>query len=73
MPRTHEWLSSRLVEWAHRSGALPPMRITASWSRSRGSTEYKYVAQSSAPQLASALQIVQKPPPICQDELAGEI
>src|SRR5437588_32018 len=42
--RTHEWLSGRLVEWAHRSGALPPMRITASWSRSLGSTEYKYVA-----------------------------
>src|SRR6516162_1849948 len=47
--RTHEWLSSRLVEWAHRSRALPPMRLTASWSRSFGSTEYKYVARGSAP------------------------
>src|SRR5438046_306365 len=28
-------MTGRLVEWAHRCGALPPMRITASWSRSR--------------------------------------
>jgi hypothetical protein len=28
------WLARRLREWACRLGALPPMRMTASWSRS---------------------------------------
>ena len=49
MTRTHEWPPSRLVEWARRPGASPPMRITASWFGSFGSTEYKYVARWLAP------------------------
>src|SRR5919206_455305 len=36
-------------EGPRRFGASPPMRITASWSGSSGSAEYKYVARWSAP------------------------
>src|ERR1700730_9664382 len=50
-----------IQEWAHRSGALPPMRITASWSRSLGSTEYKYVARCSAPSWRAPLRSSQTP------------
>src|SRR3954452_17667536 len=39
------WLQRRPREWACRPGAAPPMRITASWSRSVGPTEYKCVAR----------------------------
>src|SRR5678815_3168734 len=39
------WLRRRPREWACRPGAAPPMRITASWSRSVGPTEYKCVAR----------------------------
>jgi hypothetical protein len=48
------WLARRFREWACRLGALPPMRMTASWSGSQRSTEYKCVgamfrAQGRAP------------------------
>jgi len=36
--------------------ALPLMRIIASWSRSRGSTEYKYAARCSAPSWRAPLR-----------------
>src|SRR3954454_2428234 len=39
------WLQRRPREWACRPRAAPPMRITASWSRSVGPTEYKCVAR----------------------------
>src|SRR3954469_19196799 len=47
--RAEAWLSGRSGEWTRRFGASPPMRITASWSGSSGSAEYKYVARWSAP------------------------
>src|SRR5580704_8435981 len=37
------------------------MRITASWSRSLGSTEYKYVARCSAPSWRAPLRSSQTP------------
>ena len=33
-PALNPWLPSRCEEWARRPGALPPMRMTASWFRS---------------------------------------
>jgi hypothetical protein len=33
-PPQKPWLPSRCEEWARRPGALPPMRMTASWFRS---------------------------------------
>ena len=33
-PPLNPWLPSRCEEWARRLGALPPMRMTASWFRS---------------------------------------
>jgi hypothetical protein len=39
----------RCEGWARRPGALPPMRMTASWCDPHGSTEYKAVARISAP------------------------
>jgi hypothetical protein len=37
-----------LGEWTRRLGALPPKRMTASWSGSPDPTEYKLVAHSIA-------------------------
>src|SRR5262249_49429819 len=49
-----------LVEWAHRSGALPPLRITASWSRSLGINRIQVCGAMLRAQLASSPQIVQE-------------
>jgi hypothetical protein len=35
------WLSCRCADWARRLGASQPMRMCASWSGSKRSTEYK--------------------------------
>jgi len=48
--------SMPLGEWARRLGALPPKRMTASWSGSHADpTEYKDVAQCFAPRWRAPL------------------
>ena len=45
----YPWVSCQTVEWSHHSGAGSPMRMNASWFRSRtGSTEYKDVTREAS-------------------------
>src|ERR1700726_711281 len=51
----HGSFQGRCEGWARRPGALPPMRMTASWCDPHGSTEYKAVARTSAPRSLAPL------------------
>jgi len=52
------WLSCRCADWARRLGASQPMRMCASWSGSKRSTEYKVAGAISLAVMRAPLDAV---------------